>query len=396
VPEDVLLDAAVDKVINQSLNLKVNHYTSITEINKPAWDNIFEGKGSFDWEGLKMLETSFADNKLAEDNWDFDYVMINDNDGKAVVATFLTTALWKDDMLSPAAVSVKVEEQRLTNPYYLTSKVMCTGSLLTEGEHIYINKESPFWKDAMQLLFEKIYALQEENKSSNIVLRDFSSDDNELDTFLVDNGFFKITMPDNNVIENLDWESKEGFYQSLSKRSKRHFNQDVQRHEDKFDVKVEEDYSEENILYWYGLYLNVKNNNQSLNAFALPLKVFKQMLLCNKWEVLSLTIKKGFDFEGIEKPVAVAFCYKAANTYLPVIVGMNYTYNASYKTYKQTLYQLVLRAKALQCQQINLGFSAAIEKKKVGALAVPTFAYMQAKDSYNFQVLANMAINATG
>ncbi len=150
------------------------------------------------------LENSFTNNTLKEDNWDFDYVIINDNEGNPVVATFLTTALWKDDMLSPAAVSAKVEEQRLTDPYYLTSKVMCTGSLLTEGEHIYINKQSPLWKDAMQLLFEKIYALQEQNKSTNIMLRDFSVDDSELDTFLVDNGYFKFSMPDNNIVQNLN------------------------------------------------------------------------------------------------------------------------------------------------------------------------------------------------
>ncbi len=396
MPEDVLLDAAVDKVINQSLNLKVNHYTSITEINKPAWDTIFEGKGSFDWEGLKMLETSFANNELAEDNWDFDYVIINDNDGKPVAATFLTTALWKDDMLSPAAVSAKVEEQRLTNPYYLTSKVMCTGSLLTEGEHIYIDKASPYWKDAMQLLFEKIYALQEENKSSNIVLRDFNKDDSELDTFLVDNGFFRFAMPDNNVVTDLSWANKEEYYQGLSQRSRQHFREDIKKHEDKFEVNIETDYTEANINYWYSLYLNVKNNNLDLNTFTLPLKAFTQMLLCNKWEVLSLTVKKQFDFIGIEKPVAVVFCYKTTDSYMPMIMGLDYSYQKEYKTYRQALYQLVLRGKALGCKKINLGFSATTEKKKVNAQPVSTFAYMQAKDSYNFQVLANMAINATG
>jgi 7-keto-8-aminopelargonate synthetase-like enzyme len=396
MPEEVLLDVAVDRVINQSLNLKVNHCTSINEIDKTEWNNVFEGKGTFDWEGLHTLENSFTNNSRKEDNWNFDYLMINDNEGKPVVATFLTTALWKDDMLSPAAVSAKVEEQRLTDPYYLTSKVMCTGSLLTEGEHIYIDKESSFWKDAMHLLFEKIYELQEKNKSNNIVLRDFNREDSELDTFLVDNGYFKVAMPDNNIVQHLTWENKAAYYQSLSKRSKRHFNQDVQRHEDKFEVHIENDYSEENINYWYSLYVNVKNNNLGLNSFALPLKTFRQMLLNNKWEVLSLSVKKEFDFVGVEKPVAVAFCYKALAAYLPVIVGMDYSYNETYKTYKQLLYQLVMRGRALNCKQVNLGFSAVTEKKKVGAVAIPTYAYMQAKDSYNFQVLANMAINATG
>lgn len=395
LPEEEQLDNAVSSVINQSLSLKLKHFTSINEIEKKYWDHLFEGKGTFDWEGLQVLENSFMNNELVEDNWSFDYLIISDNTGKPVVATFLTTALWKDDMLSPASVSAKVEEYRLTNQYYLTSKVMATGSLLTEGEHLFIDKESELWKDAMQLLFDKIYSLQEENKSSTIVLRDFCTEDDELDTFLVDNGYFKMAMPDINVVNDLNWTSKVEFYNKLSKRSKKHFKQDVEKFEDKFEIKVETNYSEENITYWYNLYLNVKNHSLDLNTFTLPLKVFRQMLLSNKWEVLSLTVKKQFDFIGIEKPVAVNFCYKTKDSYISVIMGLDYRYQKDYNTYRQALYQLVLRGKALGCKKINLGFSATVEKKKVNAKPVNTFAYMQTKDSYNFQVLANMAVNAS-
>lgn len=394
MPEDAAIDEAVDSVIKQSLELNTFHYKSIDEVNKQEWDSLFAGKGTFDWEGLQTLEQSFTANDLIENNWNFDYVIIKDNKGIPVVATFLTTALWKDDMLSPAAVSAKVEEYRLTNKYYLTSKVTTTGSLLTEGEHVFINKSSTLWKDAMQLLFDKIYVLQEEYKSNNIVLRDFVSNDSELDTFLVDNGFFKFQMPEVNVVKNLEWNNKEEYYQGLSKRSRQHFREDIRKHENKFLVNIETDYSEENINYWYSLYLNVKNNNLDLNTFALPIKAFKLMVLSKNWEVLSLTVKKEFDFNGIEKPIAVVFCYKTADTYLPMIIGLNYSYNAVYKTYKQALYQMVMRGKKLGCLKVNLGFSASIEKRKVGAAALVTFAYMQAKDSYNFQVLANMANNA--
>ncbi len=55
LPEDVLLDAAVDTVIKQSLSLKLNHYNSINQINKKDWDKIFEGKGSFDLDGLQYI-----------------------------------------------------------------------------------------------------------------------------------------------------------------------------------------------------------------------------------------------------------------------------------------------------------------------------------------------------
>ncbi len=393
MPEDVKLDNDVTMVINQSLSLKLEHYDAINKVDKLEWDKIFAGKGTFDWEGLQLLEKSFSENELKENNWIFDYVIIKDNNDKPVVATFLTTALWKDDMQSPASISSKIEEQRLTDPYYLTSIVISTGSLLTEGEHVFIDKSSPFWKEAMKLLFEKMYMLQEDNKANNLVLRDFSNNDLELDTFLVDNGFFKITMPDNNIVSNMSWTTKEDFYNGLSQRSRQHFREDIKKHEDKFDVKIETGYSNENVDYWYGLYENVKNNSLDLNTFTLPKKAFEQMLTSNKWEVISLTVKKQFDFIGIEKPTAIVFCYKINDVYMPVIMGLDYRYQKEYKIYRQMLFQLVLRGKALGCKQVNLGFSASIEKKKLSAIPIPTFGYMQSKDSYNFQVLANMEMN---
>jgi hypothetical protein len=42
-------------------------------------------------------------------------------------------------------------------------------------------------------------------------------------------------------------------------------------------------------------------------------------------------------------------------------------------------------------EKIYLGFSATAEKKKVGALVMQTFAYMQARDNYNLEVLAGMS-----
>ena len=111
--------------------------------------------------------------------------------------------------------------------------------------------------------------------------------------------------------------------------------------------------------------------------------------------MLSLTVKTEFDFIGLSKPVAVVFCCKMNGTYLPVIMGLDYRYNQTYKTYKQALYQLVMRCAELGCSKTNLGFSASIEKRKVGAVSKPVYGFMQSKDNYNLQVLANMAMSAS-
>jgi 7-keto-8-aminopelargonate synthetase-like enzyme len=390
-PEEAKLDIAVNSVITQSLSLKAEHYSSIQMIDRAIWDKLFAGKGNFDWQSLDMMEQSFMGNDAPEDNWIFDYVIVKDNAGNPVTATFLTTTLWKDDMLSPAAVSQQIEQKRLLDPYYLTSTTISTGSLLTEGEHIYIDKTSSLWKDAMQLLFEKIYQLQDTHKASNIVLRDFHGIDAEMDSFLVDNGYFKIAMPESNITDTSSFNTTADFINTLSYRGKQHYRPFIARHEDKFIIEVRKNATATEIEEWYELYLNVKNSNLSLNTFVLPKKIFEKLAADSNWEVLTLTIKNNYNFKGIEKPVCVVFCHTLNETYAPVIIGMDYSYHNEYSTYRQALYQMLARAIELKSKKVHFGFSASIEKKKVGAKQVPVYAYMQTKDNYNFDVIA--AIN---
>lgn len=394
MPEEILLDKSVTSVIRQALDLQLYHYTSIQEVNKSEWNQLFEGKGTFDWEGLNLLESSFTENKLPEDNWLFDYLTVKDFHGNIIASTFLTTALWKDDMLSAREVSGKIEEQRKNDPYYLTSKVICSGSLLTEGEHFFINKNSPSWKDAMQLIFEKIYFLQERHNANHIVLRDFNKEDLEFDNLMVDNGFFKISMPDSHSITSLSWQHPQDFYNTLSVNGRNHLRKKVLRNSNKFKIEVItiSDWKEE-IDYWYKLYLNVKKKSLELNTFALPLKLFNQLAKNDNWEMLQLTLNDP-TIETSDNPCCVIFSCKSKDTYIPMIIGLDYKYNEEFGIYRQALYQILLRAKKLNKHTILLGFAATIEKQKLGAKPLPTFAYMHLKDSFNAAVLSSISIPA--
>lgn len=394
IPEEAQLDRAVDAVITQSLKLSVAHARSIIEVDKGLWNGLFENKGNFDWDSMLLLEKSFADNTLPEDNWKFDYVVVNDQQGCPVVATFLTTALYKDDMLAPVAVSEQVELKRATDSYCLTSTAIAAGSLITEGEHLYINRQSPYWKDAMQLLFDKIYALQEQNKAASIMLRDFSNVDDALDSFFVDNGFFKMAMPDSYSVDLTAFNNETDWLNTLSVNAKKSYRKYVQRHADKFVAQVHTSATDADIDYWYELYCNTKNNNLGLNTFALPKKLFTQMLQQHNWEAICLTVKPEYDYEGIGKPVAVVFCNKSADAYVPVIIGMDYSYRNTYFPYRQMLHQVVKRALLLNCKKVHLGFSAGVEKKKVGAVPQAVYAYMQTKDTYNIEAIAALNVYA--
>jgi len=292
-------------------------------------------------------------------------------------------------MLSPADISESVEIQRLDDPYYFTSKVISTGSLLTEGEHLYIDKSSDLWKDAMQLLFDKLNRLQEKYNANSIVLRDFHHVDDEFESFLIDNGFFKTSMPETNIVQDMSWNNPEEFYEFLSKKERMHLRKDVRRYQDHYTVSIERAPDENDVDLWYSLYQNVKEHSFDLNTFTLPRKLFTNLANDPSWETLVLKLTTD---TCTERTVGIIFSHIAGENYIPMIIGLDYTYNSDYRVYRQALYQLVMRAGSLKKKKVLLGFSAPVEKKKVGAILSPTYAFMQIKDSYNAETLAVMSL----
>lgn len=390
-PQDQKVEAAVTSLINES-SLKVQHEKTIDAVDKKLWNNLLGERGAFDWNGLKVLEKSFKGNIKTEDNWEFDYLIIRDNIGGPILATFMTTVLSKDDMLSPSTISKQIEQKRRDSkdPYYLTSKTLFIGSLSTEGDHLFINKSSPLWKDAMNILFEKISELQDKYSASVVTVRDLEPGDVEMDSLLIDNGFFGINMPDTHVLKDLDWSNTEEFISRLSYKSRKHVRQFILRHEDKYTIEIVTEYSRTDLEHWYNLYLNVKKKSLELNTFRLPFSIFKNMAEDKNWEVLTLTLKNQYDLRTKKRPVAVVFSYKTKSNYNPMIIGLDYSFQAEFMCYRQALYQVILRARRLNLKTVRLGFSATIEKRKFGAQVFSPVAYVQAKDNYNMEVLGTL------
>jgi 7-keto-8-aminopelargonate synthetase-like enzyme len=376
---------------NQS-KLNIQHTSSIKDIDIQEWNSLLGGRGSYDWNGLNFLERSYYGNSRPENNWKFDYIIIRDEIGKPILATFLTTAIWKDDMMAPEGVSVQVEAKRkaMNDPYYLTSKLVSMGSLLTEGDHLYVDRTSPYWKEAINILLETIAQLQEKYQAAGTLLRDLKQGDEEMDAFLMDNGYFKLGMPATHVVEPLNWTNEDGFLSRLSKKSRRHMREGVLRYTDCYEVNIVKNATPEEIQHWYSLYMNVKSKSLLLNTFDLPYKLFESMASDANWEVMTLTLKKEHDIREERKPVIVVFSYVTKEKYNPMIMGVDYAFQEKYKCYKQALYQLIERGRILGKEAVNLGLSASIEKQKYGAKVIDIVAYMQAKDNYSLEVVSAM------
>jgi 7-keto-8-aminopelargonate synthetase-like enzyme len=89
--------------------LRLDYFKSIREIPRESWDTIFASRGNFDYNSLLLFEEAFAGNELQEENWDFHYIIVRNELEEIVLATFFTSGLFKEDLLSPANIPTAIE-----------------------------------------------------------------------------------------------------------------------------------------------------------------------------------------------------------------------------------------------------------------------------------------------
>jgi 7-keto-8-aminopelargonate synthetase-like enzyme len=383
-------NALSPKPVNDFL---IQHERSIQLIDKDLWDELLGDNGTFDWEGCRFLEETFCDNPEPENNWKFHYLIIRDKNKKPILATFFTELLCKDDMISPSDISEQIEQTRKSNKYYLTSKVVMMGSLLSEGDHLYLDRNCPRWQEAMLEMIRIMNDVKNQSGATAVQLRDMDSRDSEMQNFLIKEGFIKVEMPDTHVIEKLNWNTTEGILGSLSYKSRQHMRKYVLKTEHVFDIKYYNKnsvFDDDKIQQWYNLYLNVKRQSFNLNTFELPLKLFRNINHFKGWETIEINFEPGLKIQPQNEisPIAVVFCYKSLKrNYCPMIIGLNYTFNKDYFIYRQALYQMTKRGWLNNDKRIYIGMDASIEKQKLGACVIQKSVYLQAEDNFNMELI---------
>jgi hypothetical protein len=105
------------------------------------------------------------------------------------------------------------------------------------------------------------------------------------------------------------------------------------------------------------------------------------------WHVIALKLKPEYDPRLERLPPAVEFCCKKDKVYYPIFIGLDYNFLEDAKVYKQLLYRFIERAIQLNCNKVNFGVTASLEKRKLGAIAKQQVAYVQLKDTFNISVL---------
>lgn len=381
---------------NETVFLDIQHETTIHKIDKMEWDELLGDGGTFDWEGCRFIEETYSDNPEPENNWKLHYLIIRDQNKKPVLATYFTELLCKDDMMASADASKQIEEVRRKDLYYLTSRVVMMGSLLSLGDHLFIDRNHPGWQSAVKQMLQIMNEVKEECGATAVQLRDLDSNDLEMRDFLITEGFIKVEMPDIHTIADLKWQDESEYLARFSSGSRWHFRKLILDKKDNFITTVLETKAEKekaDPADWFRLYSNVKNKSFNINTYTIPMKFFTNIINHPNWEVVALTLKSD-DLASDNKAgrlVAVNFCYKSSrNNYSLYAVGLDYDYVVNHGCYRQGLYQSLIRAKELGCNKFYLGMDAAVEKKRFGVTVIPACAYVQTNDNYNMELIGVM------
>jgi hypothetical protein len=395
IPVEISVTADTSAADTSAGDLILQEERSIKNIDKSEWNKLLGENGTFDWDGLVSLEDVFSNNSKPEENWSFYYFIVRDKSGAPVLATFFSLGVSKDDMLALESVSLQIEKKRKTEPYYLTSRTLSMGSMLTEGRHYYINREHSKWKDAFGLVLERVNKIQENENVDSILLRDFDKDDIELKEIFMNEGFVVINMPNTNIVSNMTWNNETMLLESLSHWNKKHVKKEVLKHEHVFEIEYKKELTDDEAEHFYNLYLNVVNRNRAFNMFNYPKDILKKLSAHPDWEFIILKLKPEFDPRLERKAVAAMWTYVTKTHLAPMTIGIDYDYNNKFMIYKQAVYQALKRARMLNLSKVYLGLSADTDKHKFGAVAHPIVAYFQTRDNYNMEVIESMAASVS-
>ncbi len=393
-PEQVL---APRQPVEAPTSLVVERFTSIWQIDKALWNSMLGTVGFISWDSLMMQEQVFTDSAEPENAWQFLYVLVRTPDGRVVAAAPFTVALCKDDMLMREEVSQRVEDRRKAEPYFLSSRSMVLGTLLSEGNHLYLDRTGP-WRAALARLLE--VAREEYDKAGCAVmtLRDLPAQDAEMDQEMLHHGLVKVPMLESHLL-HITWWNEEEYLSHLSRRKRDHLRErmDQSRFYERrlHGVGVGETLSVEELEQLHALYLNVARKSLRFNVFHLPLRLLAAMHESPAWELMTLRLDPAHGGPADGRPVAFYAGHKHDGHYGGFLCGVDYDYVYQHGAYRQMLFQMIRRASELGMKTVHLGMTANLEKLRFGAVSHGTCVYLQAREHFSGAVLREIAAEAS-
>ncbi|MEZ4294987.1 MAG: aminotransferase class I/II-fold pyridoxal phosphate-dependent enzyme, partial [Polyangiaceae bacterium] len=394
-PFEVERLAPMSDTRRRTSTLVVERHRTIDALDTQEWDALFAGAGNLSASALRDMESVFSAPGVPEEHCEFYYRTIRDERGRPVLATMFTSSLMKDDMFSPASVSAEIEAIRAREPHFLTSRTIGLGAPITKGRHLYLDRAHPDWKEAVRLLVREMEEVMQEQGANQLMLRELiGEEDCELSQHLYDLGLSPVRLPDVSRIASLGFATREEYMKSLGASRRNDLRREILKHEDRFEVVTEPLRTLREIRVAHRLYQAVAERSFELNLFRLPERYFEAVAQNPDHDILRLYLKGDRDRDPEADPVAIMISHVHPKEYTALIVGLDYRFVESHNSYKQILFQTVMRANELGCASLDLAFTATDVKKKVGARPEPARAYVQLLDHFNMSVIHSMTRKA--
>jgi 7-keto-8-aminopelargonate synthetase-like enzyme len=349
--------------------IAIEPHRSIREVNRVEWDALLGHAGTISAASLEAVEAIFKGPE-PEHTWEPEYLLARGASGRPAAGTVFFEMLVKDDQFSTAEVSREIERLRESDPYAFTSRCLVMGGGLSEGDHLYLDREGD-WKPALRLLLRHALDRYEERKLDMVMIRDLPASDAELGSVLLDEGFVPVPVPDRHVLR---LEPGQPPFGDLPRRSQRLLRRRIEEH-GRFKVKVGLSIDP---AAMHRMYRAVAQRNLQFNTFELPVRLWETLSQNPSWEIVTLLLEDG----GVEVPVAWFAAHLHGLHYAPLVCGLDYHYVNTAAAYRHMLLEIVLRASRLGMRAVHMGMEASREKTSLGAVASATTAYVFARDSF--------------
>lgn len=385
--------APVKRADEAAVELKLETYTTINDISPDEWNSLLGNRANFDHATLKSFEEIFRNRAEKESNWGWHYFIVRSG-SLPVAATFFTDALWKDDMLMRAEVSDRIEQARVHDRYFLTSRAFGMGTLLSEGNHLFLERKGP-WQQALAMIVEAAAKAQRSVGATSLVFRDLPEGDAELDAAFLEHGLVKMPMLAGHVVDLTRWNTEDEFFATLGSRTRRRVRSEVQAVQQQFTQKlfrhgIDAAPTAEEFGHYYSLYKRVKDRKRRLNTFDLPTDIVEKLWATPGWELLALHLSPEACGPADGRAVAVGISFRDGDRMVAAICGLDGE-QREVSVYRQLLWRMLLRAKEAGVKTLELGMDAEREKQRLGAEPREQCAYAQLTDHYSAEIMSQIA-----
>ncbi|MEM9176989.1 MAG: aminotransferase class I/II-fold pyridoxal phosphate-dependent enzyme [Myxococcota bacterium] len=375
--------------------LTVECASSIDKLDAAEWDRTAGTRGCLGSAALRVFERVFGPDAGPENRWTFRHYVVRDAKGEAVLATSFTEALWKADMLAPEAVSRAVEARREADPLHLTQRVFAQGSLLSEGDHLWLRDgpEAATSREAIRRLVEAVRIEAESRGAAMTVFRDVPEAAQALASIYQDEGLMRMPGPVAHVLEPVP-DDLDAFVATLGRDHRRHHRASVAPFDDAYATEVLRGVEAEEAVpsdRLQDLYERVRARSLALNTFALPETLWSALAASPDGELV-LFREKGRP----DGPIVGFFAaFDGPAGYVPLVAGLDYDFVASRGLYRQVLRTAIERAGERGAARVLLGFGADLEKRRFGAKPMPGFMFVEITDADALEAIGAIAASAT-